>query len=119
MTAIMQQTKKQTSLRKLRRRKATPSPNAGPATSEVLAKPVDDDEAIQVAQRIDTAYMNEGGLRDLIDLLTKNTPGPVIAKKYNVSRQRVNQWKNALGYDEKKFIMRTCIEQILSKSAAS
>jgi hypothetical protein len=52
------------------------------------------------AERISRNFIKKRGresLRHLIYLLRSQTDGSAMAAEFGVSRQRVHQWKNALG----------------------
>jgi len=52
------------------------------------------------AERISRNFIKKRGresYRRLIDLLVSQAPGAVIAAEFGVTRQRIHQWKDALG----------------------
>ncbi len=53
-------------------------------------------DAATVAQNFINQY-GKARFKRFLKLLQDNTSGEVIAKEYNVSRERVRQWKNAFG----------------------
>lgn len=50
---------------------------------------------------------------ELIRMLLANESGALIAKEFNVSRQRVNQWKRALGYTKTTFSLNPEVEKLI------
>lgn len=74
----------------------------------------DDIEALQIARRIIVSY---GGVKAFVELqkmLKMQVSGPEIAKKFDVTRQRVNQWKRALGNEQCSFTFRSSLERVFA-----
>jgi len=46
-------------------------------------------------------FYGGAALSNLVEDLRNDVPLTIIAERMNVSRQRVHQWKQALGYEEK------------------
>jgi peroxiredoxin len=51
--------------------------------------------------------------RRLLELFSSNTSCTLIAKEYDVTRQRAHQWKSALGKERRTFILNSEIEAML------
>jgi len=52
------------------------------------------------AERVSRNFIKRRGMgafRRLVSLLEQNASGPQVASEFGVSRERVRQWKNALG----------------------
>lgn len=56
----------------------------------------------RVSQNIVRKYGQEG-FSKLLNMLSNNIPCVQIAKEFQVTRQRVYQWKSALGVEKKVF----------------
>lgn len=55
----------------------------------------------------------------LIAMLTNVEPGPKIAAEFDVSRQRVHQWKSQLGIEQTTFTLDPAVETLLSGNSQS
>lgn len=53
------------------------------------------------------------GFKRLVELFQANTPGPVIAEEFGVSRQRVNQWKKKLGNERTTYTLEPDVAELL------
>ena len=68
--------------------------------------------AQRVAENIEKTYGLEK-LRYLVNEFAKGTPGPRIAEEFNVTRQRVNQWKRKLGVEHISYVLAPEVEKIV------
>lgn len=66
-------------------------------------------DAKTVAKNLITSH-GQVGFQKLIDMFRENVSGTIIGREFNVSRQRVSQWKAALGREITVF--ETCKEII-------
>jgi transposase-like protein len=60
-------------------------------------KPTDAANAATVAANFINQY-GKARFKRFLKLLQQNTSGEQIAREFNVSRERVRQWKNAFGH---------------------
>lgn len=84
------------------------------------AKPIkinEDIRAAQIARRIMVSYGGESALKDFIKMVERNTPGTKIAKRFGVTRQRANQWKDALGAEVTIYRVRPVLRRFLGNQA--
>ena len=49
----------------------------------------------------------------LINQFSSGASGPSIAKEFNVTRQRVNQWKRKLGVEHIQYVLQPEVEKIV------
>lgn len=50
----------------------------------------------------------------LLQMFMENVPGPKIAEEFQVSRQRVHQWKQALGTEKTTYTPHPEVERIIA-----
>lgn len=74
-----------------------------------------DTEALQIALRVFRDYGGAAGLRRLIEAFERNEYGHTIAKDFGVSKQRVSQWRQGLGFVRETFELRPIVRQALSR----
>ena len=58
-------------------------------------------------------------LRYLLEQFNQNVPGPVIASEFAVTKQRISQWKKALGVCRTTFHPHPEVEKLVSRSSIS
>ena len=56
----------------------------------------------------------EDGLRELLDSLSEGLSGQVIAERFDVSRERVRQWKNSFGREVRLYQVHPDIRRLLA-----
>lgn len=76
-----------------------------------------DVRAVQIARRIVVSYGGEPALREFISMLEKGTAGTEIAQRFGVTRQRANQWKDAIGVERKRYEVRPLLRRIIGAEA--
>lgn len=70
--------------------------------------------SLQIALRVFTDYGGTAGLNKLIDRFERGIKGSQIAREFNVSKQRVSQWRKALGFVEEKYVVRDVVKKALA-----
>lgn len=65
-----------------------------------------------VAQNFIKTYGRTKFLR-LVEMLQNNEPGPKIAHEFDVSRQRVHQWRLQLGQETVTYVLNSAVETIV------
>ena len=83
---------------------------AGKLVTDVSASPTID------AQRIATHILDtfgEKGLARLIAMFRANESGTKIGAVFGVSRQRVNQWKSALGVEHTTYVPDPVVQALI------
>lgn len=76
------------------------------------------DIARTVAQNFIRTYGQKKFIK-LMAMLTANDPGPLIASEFDVTRQRVHQWKCQLGVEQTTFTLDAAVEQLLGATSQS
>lgn len=71
-----------------------------------------------VAQNFIKAYGQKKFVR-LVEMLKSNEPGPKIAYEFDVSRQRVHQWKEQLGVETRTFTLDPEVHKLLGVTSHS
>ena len=74
--------------------------------------------AIRVADNLIKSY-GEDKFRYLLEQFGQNTPGPKIATEFSVTKQRVSQWKRALGECRTTFHLHPEVEKRINRSSIS
>ena len=74
--------------------------------------------AIPVADNHIKKY-GEDKFRYLLEQFDTNVPGPKIATEFSVTKQRVSQWKRALGECRKTFHLHPEVEKRINRSSIS
>jgi hypothetical protein len=77
----------------------------------------DEVKAAQIARRIIVSYGGEQGLRSFIRMLEQGRPGTEIAQKFGVTRQRANQWKDAIGTCKTSYEVRPSLLDLIGTDA--
>lgn len=72
--------------------------------------------AIRVAENLIKSY-GEEKFRYLLDQFSQNVPGPKIATEFSVTKQRVSQWKRALGVCRTTFHPHPEVEKRINRSS--
>lgn len=78
--------------------------------------PLGDAEAVQIAQRIISDYGGARRLKRLLHLFENGELIETIGVEFRVTKQRVSQWRHALGFVEESFVARDLVKQILKKN---
>jgi hypothetical protein len=78
----------------------------------------DDVKAAQIARRIVVSYGGEQGLRSFIRMLEEGKPGTEIASRFGVTRQRANQWKDAIGMQRTSYEVRPLLRRLIGAEAS-
>ena len=79
---------------------------------DTAPKELEPHQVRRIAQNVIKTYGRQKFLQ-LIEMLRAGIPGPVIAKEFNVTRQRINQWKMQLGKETINYTVHPAIEDFL------
>lgn len=82
---------------------------------EASAEPYEDAEGIQIARRVAQDYGGERALKRLLQMFEQGAYISEIGKRFNVTKQRVSQWRSSLGSVEEKFVVRPLVKKALTK----
>lgn len=74
-----------------------------------------DTEALQIAIRVYRDYGGAVGLRKLIEAFERHDYGHQIAADFGVSKQRVSQWRQGLGFVKETFELRPIVREAMSR----
>jgi len=81
---------------------------------------VDEDvKAAQIARRIVVSYGGEPALREFIRMLEDGKPGTEIAARFQVTRQRANQWKDAIGIETTRYAVRPILRRLIGTETSA
>ena len=70
------------------------------------------DHPVRVAHNVIKTY-GYARFMLLIQMFRDGVPGPKIATEFEVTRQRVNQWKHAFGRERITYVLNAEIEELL------
>lgn len=69
-----------------------------------------------VARNIIANY-GRGSVRRLTEAFAAGESGQALAREFGVSRSRVNQWKKALGYEVRTYVVADVVEHLLREQS--
>lgn len=72
-------------------------------------------KARKVAEHIINSHGQKAFVQ-LIEMFKNQVPGSLIAKEFSVSRQRVHQWKHAIGEEHKSFELKSEVFDLISSN---
>jgi hypothetical protein len=77
--------------------------------------PLVDAKAAQIVHRIVTCYGGPNGLKHIVCMFQRCEPIEKVAKEFDVTKQRISQWRQALGFVEEKFTPRAVVLEAISR----
>jgi hypothetical protein len=78
-------------------------------------EPYEDAEAVQIAKRVMQDYGGERALKRLLQMFEEGEYISDIGEKFKISKQRVSQWRRALGCVTESFVVRPLVKKALTK----
>ena len=72
-----------------------------------------DSSRARIARNFIDRY-GEEGLRELLSALSEGLSGQVLASRFDVSRERVRQWKNSFGREVRLYQVHPDVQRLLA-----
>lgn len=70
-------------------------------------------EALQIARRVVLSYGGIKALKQLSDMFERQEAGTAIGDVFDVTRQRIHQWRRVLGQESCQFKLHECVKQLI------